>query len=212
MSGIRDVHPLLMGRSRLFGVLVGVCLLTGCLLPQDKSPPPQAYVFEIGAFTPRPAARPSGKTALITVPKAAPGFDTNRIAYTKEPLKLDYYNNSIWSDTPSKMLVPILVKAFEDTGAFKAVMAPPASALADIRIDVDVIRLQHEFMTKPSQVRMTARIKVLAMKSGHVLETQVFEAVEPAPSEDAYGAARAANAAVQKLLGDMVPFVLRNVS
>jgi cholesterol transport system auxiliary component len=47
------------------------------------------------------------------------------------------------------------------------------------------------------------------MKSGHVLGTQVFEAVEPAPSEDANGAARAANAAVQKVLGEMVSFALR---
>ena len=41
------------------------------------------------------------------------------------------------------------------------------------------------------------------------MATQVFEVFEPAPSEDAYGAARAANAAVQKLLGDMIPFALR---
>jgi cholesterol transport system auxiliary component len=160
-------------------------------------------------FSPPTARRSSGKTLLVTVPKAAPGFDSNRIAYTKEPLKLDYYSNSVWSDTPAKMLLPILVRAFEGTGAFKAVIAPPAPTLADMRVDVDVIRLQQEFMTQPSRVRLTARIKVVNMKSGHVLATQVFEAVEPAPSEDAYGAARAANAAVQKVLSQMAPFALR---
>jgi len=155
------------------------------------------------------ARRSSGKTLLVTAPKAAPGFDSKQIAYIKEPLKLDYYNDSVWSDTPSKMLLPILVRAFEGTGAFKAVIAPPAPTLADMRVDVDVIRLQQEFMTQPSRVRLTARIKVLSMRNGHVLATQVFEVFEPAPSEDAYGAARAANAAVQKLLGDMIPFALR---
>ena len=63
-------------------------------------------------------------------------------------------------------------------------------------------------MTQPSKVRLSARIKVLDMKSGQVLGTQVFEAVEPAPSEDAYGAVRATNAAVGKVLGEMVPFAL----
>ncbi len=63
----------------------------------------------------------------------------------------------------------------------------------------------------PSQVRFTARIKVVDMKSGHVLGTQVFEAVEPAPSENAYGAVRATNAAVVKVLGEMVPFALQYV-
>ena len=76
---------------------------------------------------------------------------------------------------------------------------PPAPTLADMRVDVDVIRLQQEFMTQPSRVRLTARIKVLNMKSGHVLATQVFEVLEPAPSEDAYGAARATNAQDQFL-------------
>ena len=78
-----------------------------------------------------------------------------------------------------------------------------------MRVDVDVIRLQQEFMTQPSRVRLMARIKVVDLKSGHVLGTQVFEAVEPAPSEDANGAARAANAAVRKVLDQMVRFALR---
>jgi cholesterol transport system auxiliary component len=45
-----------------------------------------------------------------------------------------------------------------------------------------------------------------------VLETRLFEALESAPSENAAGAARAANAAVQKVLGEMVPFALRALS
>ena len=195
--------------GRLGWALLVMLALAGCTLPQDQSPPAQSYLLEVGTFAPAPARRSSGKTLLVTVPKAAPGFDSNRIAYTREPPKLDYYKDSVWSDAPAKMLLPILVRAFETTGAFKAVVSPPAPGLANLRVDVDVIRLQQEFMTRPSQVRLMARIKVVNLKSGHVLGTQVFEAVEPAPSEDANGAARAANAAVQKVLGEMVPFALR---
>jgi cholesterol transport system auxiliary component len=148
----------------------------------------------------------------VTVSKEAAGFDSNRIAYTREPPKLDYYKDSVWSDTPAKMLLPILVRAFESTGAFKAVVSPPSPVLADFRVDVDVIRLQQELMTMPSRVRLITRIKVVEMKSGHVLETRLFEAIEPAPSENAAGAARAANAAMQKVLGEMVPFALRALS
>ena len=204
-----------VGRRRKLGVawfntvLLAMLALAGCTLPQDKSPPPQIYVLEVGTFAPPLARRSSGKTLLVAAPRAAPGFDSNRIAYTREPLKLDYYSNNVWSDTPAKMLLPVLVRAFEGTGAFKAVVSPPAPTLANMRVDVDVIRLQQEFMTQPSRVRLTARIKVVDMKSGHVLGTRVFEALEPAPSEDAYGAAQAANAAVRKVLGDMIPFTLQ---
>lgn len=190
-------------------MLLGVLALAGCSLPQDKSPPPQTYMLEVGAFTPPSMRRPSSKTLLVTVPKAAPGFDSNRIAYTKAPLKLDYYNNSVWSDTPAKMLTPVLVRAFENSGAFRAVVSPPAPTLANMRVDVEIIRLQQEFTTTPSRVRLAVRVKVIDMKNGHVLGTQVFDAVEPAPSDDAYGAVRAANAAVQKVLGDIVGFTLR---
>ena len=194
---------------RLVGMLEAALALGGWTLPQDQSPPAQTYLLETGTFAPTPARRTSSKTLLVTVPKAAPGFDSNRIAYTREPPKLDYYRDSAWADAPARMLLPILVRTFEATGAFKAVVSPPAPGLANMRVDVDVIRLQQEFMTQPSRVRLMARIKVVDLKSGHVLGTQVFEAVEPAPSEDANGAARAANAAVRKVLDQMVRFALR---
>ena len=198
--------------SRLTWMLGVLLALAGCALPQDSSPPQQAYLLEVGAFTPPPARRSSRKILLVTVSKEAPGFDSNRIAYTREPPKLDYYRDSVWSDTPAKMLLPILVRAFESSGAFKAVVSPPSPALADVRVAVDVIRLQQEFMTRPSQVRLITRLKVVEMKSGHVLETRLFEAIAPAPSENAAGAARAANAVVQQVLNEMVPFALRALS
>jgi len=200
--------------SRLTWALWTLLALAGCALPQDSSPPQQAYLLEVGAFTPppAPARRSSRKILLVTVSREAAGFDSNRIAYTREPPKLNYYQDSVWSDTPAKMLLPILVRAFESSGAFKAVVSPPSPVLADRRVDVDVIRLQQEFMMTPSRVRLTVRIKVVEMKNGHVLETRLFEALEPAPSENAAGAARAANAAVQKVLSEMVPFALRTLS
>lgn len=208
MTGVID-RGRKRGIARFGGMLLAVLTLGGCTLPQDQSPPAQSYLLEVGTFAPAPARRASGKTLLVAPPKAAPGFDSNRIAYTRQPPKLDYYKDSVWSDAPARMLQPILVRAFEATGAFKAVVSPPAPGLANLRVDVDVIRLQQEFMSQPSRVRLMARIKVVDLKSGHVLGTQVFEAVEPAPSEDANGAARAANAAVQKVLEQMVRFALR---
>lgn len=200
-----------MGKKKAFlgGVLLTLLTLAGCTLPQDQSPPAQSYLLDVGSFAPAPARRSRNKTLLVTMPKAAPGFDSNRMAYTRQPPKLDYYRDSVWSDAPARMLQPILVRAFEATGAFRAVVSPPAPGLANVRVDVDVIRLQQEFMIQPSRVRFTARIKVVDLKSHQVLGTQVFEAVEPAPSEDASGAAQAANRATRKVLSEMTSFVLR---
>ena len=102
-----------MKRNKM--LLVGTLLaaaLAGCTLPQDQSPPAQTYLLAVETFAPTPARRASGKTLLVAPPKAAPGFDSNRIAFTRQPPKLDYYRDSVWSDAPARMLLPILVRAF----------------------------------------------------------------------------------------------------
>ena len=38
--------------NRCGWVLLALLALPGCLLPQDKSPPPQTFVLEVGAFEP----------------------------------------------------------------------------------------------------------------------------------------------------------------
>lgn len=188
--------------------VLGVLLATaGCALPGDSSPPAQTYLLEVEALPSNPAQPVSTKTLLVTPPKAAPGFDSSRIAYTRQPLKLDYYRDSVWSDTPARMLQPVLVRALETTGVFPAVVTPPAPGVVNLRLDVDIIRLQQEFMHQPSQVRLTARVKVIDSQSGRVMATRVFDATAPAPSEDAEGAARGANAAVRTLLTELIPFV-----
>ena len=75
---------------RFGGVLLATLALSACLLPQDKSPPRQDYLLEVTSFASPPARRASDKILLVAMPKAAPGFDSNRIAYSREPLKLDY--------------------------------------------------------------------------------------------------------------------------
>lgn len=197
------------------GVLLAgllAALAGGCALPGDSSPPAQTYLLAVDGLAIRPATRASGsKVLLITPPRAAPGFDVTGMAYTRQPPRLDYYRDSVWSDTPARLLQPILVQTFETTGAFKAVVTPPAPTLADWRLDVEILRLQQEFMQQPSQLRLTVRAQVMAATSGHVLATRVFEVATPAPSDNAEGAARAANAAVRTMLEQLTPFVLASL-
>lgn len=199
-------------RDKWLKLLLLCLMLTGCTLPQDHAPPQQTYLLEVSNFPSVLAtSKARRKVLLVNVSKGAPGFDSRNIAYTSAPPQLNYYRDSAWSDTPANMLLPILVQAFERTGAFKAVVAPPSPGLADMRVDVDVIRLQQELMKRPSQVRIVARLKVVDMRNRHVLDTRLFEAVAPAPSDDAAGAARAAQVALEQLLDEMLPFALKNM-
>lgn len=192
-------------RSRLWLTALMLLALAGCAIA-PKEPPPATYVLDaVGAER---SARPSGKVLLVGTPQAQPGFDTSGIAYSLKPLALDYYSQSQWADTPARMLEPLLVRSLERTGAFKAILAPPTPALGEYRLETDIIQLVQEFYQKPSQVRLTMRAKLFDLSSGHVLGTQLFEAVVRAESEDALGGVRAANRAVAEVMTQLTDFVI----
>ncbi|MDO8320525.1 ABC-type transport auxiliary lipoprotein family protein [Rhodoferax sp.] len=146
-------------------------------------------------------------TLLINPPHAASGFDSPRIIYLREPHKLEYFALSQWVDPPARLLGPLLVTAINKTGAFRAVVLMPGAASGELRLDTDIIRLQHEFLTHPSQVRLTLRATLVDDKTRRVLAWQEFEAIEPADSEDAYGGVLAANRAVQKVVDQLAGFL-----
>ena len=169
----------------------------------DSAPLPAAAVAgkvsapAAGGATTQPAARP---TLLVNPPHAAAGFDSPRIVYLRETHRLDYFANSQWVEPPARMLGPLLVAAIEKTGTFAAVVLVPGAADGALRLDSEIIRLQHDFQTLPSRVRFSLRVTLVDDKTRQVLSLQEFEAIEPSTSEDAYGGVLAANRAVQQVV------------
>jgi cholesterol transport system auxiliary component len=98
------------------------------------------------------------------------------------------------------MLGPLLVAAIEKSGAFIAVVLAPGAAEGELRLDSEIIRLQHDFQTNPSRVRFGLRVTLVDDKTRQVVALQEFDAVEPASSEDAYGGVVAANQVVQQVV------------
>ncbi len=201
--------------SLIRGLAVGLALagLSACsALRPTASPATVFYALDrtplaTQAATPTPpGAALAALTLLVNPPHAAAGFDSSRIIYLREPHKLDYFAQSQWVDPPARMLGPLLVAAIEKTGAFRAVVLMPGAAAGEVRLDVDLIRLQHEFLANPSQVRLTVRATLVQERTRRVLAWQEFEAIEPATSEDAYGGVLAANRAVQRVLAHLASF------
>lgn len=192
---------------RMFVAAVAV-VLAGCAQPLLTQPAaPTALLLE-AAPTVRPASRNTGLTLIVSPPQAQAGFDTRRIAYTRTPLTLEYYTRSEWADTPARMLGPLAVRALESSGAFRAVIAGPAPVPVDLRLDLELLRLQQEFTGAVSQVQLELRAKLFDVRGGRVLATQVFTETAPSPSPDALGGARAAGVATGAVLQDLAAFVV----
>jgi cholesterol transport system auxiliary component len=148
----------------------------------------------------------AAQTLIINPPYAAAGYDSQRIIYTRDAHKLEYFAHSEWVDPPARMVAPLLVAAVESTGAFRAVIRGPSAAAGDLRLDTEIIRLQHEFQTQPSRVRFTLRAYVVNEKTRRVVAQREFDTAVPAASEDPYGGVVAANRAVQIVLESLAGF------
>ena len=202
---------------RLAVMAVSMVMLSACSALRPASTPATTYyalgnpprsASAVGKALPIAAITASkASTLLINPPHAASGFDSPRIIYLREPHKLEYFALSQWVDPPARLLGPLLVTAINKTGAFRAVVLMPGAASGELRLDTDIIRLQHEFLTHPSQVSLTLRATLVDDKTRRVVAWQEFEAIEPADSEDAYGGVLAANRAVQKVVDQLAGFL-----
>lgn len=193
--------------SRLFsGILLMSMLLAGCVglsAPQGGSP--DIYVLDASPAVP-PSTIRRELTIAVNLPQARPGFETARIAYFRQPHELNYFAGSRWTDTPARMLQPLLMQALEQGGAFRAVVRAGSTVPADVRLDVELIRLQQNFTVSPSRVQVTLQAQLIDLRARRVLALKQFDVVEDAASEDAYGGVAATNRAVRRVLGDVTEF------
>ena len=186
--------------------LVLAVLLSGCTgLRPAQTETGNTYVLE-----PKPIAKDVRErrdiVLEISAPHAAPGFETAQMAYVQRPYELDYFAANRWADAPSRMLGPILAKALEESGSFGAVVQAPSVVQADVRLVSELVRLQQNFEVRPSRIEMVLRVQLIDVRTRRLFATRVFEATEKAPSDDPYGGVTAANAALQRILEDVVNF------
>ncbi|MBU6433062.1 MAG: membrane integrity-associated transporter subunit PqiC [Nitrospirae bacterium] len=190
---------------RLIGFGIASLVLAGCLSLSREERPIHTFILGLGSSAggaTATAGKPGAGTLLVNVPVAQPGFDTPRMAYTQRPYEVSYYATHQWADPPARMLPPLLVQALEQTGSWRAVVPMPTSVRGDHRVDIDQLELLQTFLQKPSQVRVALRIQIIKLPEYLVLGTRLFEVVEEASNDDAYGGAVAANRAVDRLLKD----------
>jgi cholesterol transport system auxiliary component len=179
------------------------------LLPANL-PPPTLFSFDSPetAMQMEPATpiKVGAPTLIVSIPRAAPGFDSYQIVYIRHAHTFEYFRQSQWVDTPANMLAPLVVTALERCGGFNAVVRSPTSVAGKLRLDLEIVRLQNEFLLLPSQAHFTLRAHLLDTVSRQVVAWREFDALVPAASEDPYGSVLAAKSAVNSVIKELVLF------
>jgi len=200
-------HP-----CRIGALLLGLALLGGCgSLLQGTAP--QATFYALDSLRPAlkqmPKSQPisaSAPTLVVSPTRSASGLDSQRIIYLRQAHTFEYFANSEWADLPARMLTPLIVSALEYGGGFRAIVATQNSATGELRLDTELLRLQHDFTTQPSRVRVTLRAYLVDNTTRQVLAWNEFDETVISGSEDAYGGVVAANSAIKTVLEDLAGF------
>jgi cholesterol transport system auxiliary component len=181
-------------------------LLGGCSLQPVNPVNMTTYALDVEVQFEPAAAGTGVKTLLVNTPSAQPGFNTPRMVYLKRPQEIEYFSRNQWVDSPARMLTPLLIQALERSGKYRAVVHARSAAMADIRLDTEIIRLQHEFLTLPSKIRLTVRAQLIDLNGKRVLATREFDVTEVATGDDPYSGVTATNRAVKVMLLQLVDF------
>lgn len=186
--------------------LAAILALGACTQFQPvKSEAPKLFALQAEPDR-APAAQSASLTLAVSPTRAAPGYDSPRMVYVRKAYELESFAKNQWVDTPARMLAPLLTRALEGSGKFRAVVQSPSPVAADLRLDTEIVRLQHEFTAHPSRVRLTLRAQLIDVKSARVLAGRELDIIEDAASEDPYGGVVAANRAVRRALAELVDF------
>ncbi len=196
-----------MHATRLIPLLL---LLGGCTVLPDTSPvelPTHTYrlVAEAPATTQRQAA-PQGVLQVSPI-RAQAGADSEGIAYRRQAAALDYYSRSRWLNPPARLLQPLVVARLEADRGFSAVLSGNPQAQSDLRLDLELVELLHDFTVNPSVLRLELRASLIDQQTQQVLAQRRFRYHEAAVSASAQGGVEAANRAVAKWLDELSAFV-----
>jgi cholesterol transport system auxiliary component len=192
--------------SLAFPAIALCAALAGCTsLQAPATDSVNVYLLDAQPVVPKAALRRNEVLAVSTM-RARAGFDTTGIAYVTQPHELAYFAKSRWADAPARMLAPLIARALEQCGVFRAVVHNPSAIAADLRLDTELVYLQHEFIGEPSRVRLTLRAQLVDLKKQRVIALREIEEVEPATAANAYAGVEAANRALQRALVRLVEF------
>ncbi len=193
---------------RLFAIILLGAAMTGCSMlkpvPVEQT---SVYLIQTGAVKVA-KARPTHKTLLVTKPRAAAGFDSNKMAYRLKPYQIAHYTKNRWADEPSEMLTPLMVQALQDSHRFHGVVSTPFSGKADLRLSTELEFLIQNYMFKPSRIELQIRARLVDDKTTQVIAVKQFNYTKEAPFGTPYGGVIATNHVVETFLQDLTRFVV----
>ncbi|AOW51441.1 TPA: hypothetical protein JBB06_09555 [Legionella pneumophila subsp. pneumophila] len=195
-------------------VLSSVCFILGILTLMSCSPVkvPVTNEYQLTAYSTKQLTRkPRPITIQVTVPEAVAGYQTEEMLYMKKPFKLEPFVKNAWTSPPADMLFPLLVQSLQSSGYFYAVTSSPYSEEADYRLDTQVLKLEQNFIKKPSILEFSAKIVLTHISDNQIIGSRIVSLQIPCSQDTPYGGVIAANQATFRFTATATDFVVSHI-
>lgn len=153
--------------------------------------------------------RAVARQLVVELPTAPGALSTDRILIRPNPLQAAYLPDAQWAEETPVMVQTLMVRAIEDTNAFRYVGRRPLGASGDYALVTELTDFQAEEAegdTATIRLRLTARL--VREEDAAILSSRTFTASALAPSTDTADLVQSFNQANQELLGALTVWVL----
>jgi cholesterol transport system auxiliary component len=191
---------------------LGALVLPGCALLSAVKVDTQTFMLNPLPLDPPQARHCTAATLLVFPPQAQAIYDTTQMAYTTQAHQVAYFGRHEWAETPSQMLLPLLVRALQNTRCFNAVVAPPYAYHYTHALRTELVELLQDFTSQPPTLRLVLRVQLSDDAAGRVIASKEITLREPLSQGTPEAGVAAANKATEKALREVVTFALAATS
>jgi len=204
-----------MSKSALrLNLVCGVLFLaiSGCsVFPsflRGASPVEQTYFLEPGTEVSGGGQKNCGDIQVGAV-IPAPGFRGSRMAYSTQPLTIEYYAYARWADSVGRLLAAPLRKGLMASGRFDNVISAPTLVQTDFRLEFADLRVIQTFSSPDAQEsvqQLNVQARLFQVEPPRLLDSREFS-YERNSAPNPKAGVEATNLLAAHLVRDLTTFV-----
>jgi cholesterol transport system auxiliary component len=183
----------------------------GCASLFGSDAPPTFFVWQDPGKS-APAAQVLPRTLLVAPTATATFYDTQRIVFAQDAGTRAYYQLANWTERPGKRFDVLLLERLLARNAFAGIAATTSGTRGDLVLSASILDIYHDNAQQPGVVRLRIAVELADRNGRALLARRTLEQEEPLAAESAAAAVAAFDAAVARMLDELVPWVEREAA
>jgi len=161
--------------------------------------------FDLAALPPTGRASTTARSFTVAEPVGIQPFEADRIIVREPGGALSFLGGGQWADRLPRLIQTRLIQSLENSGRLKSVSRPGDKIVSDFQLISEIRAFDIAAGSGEAVVDISA--KIIAEGTGKVVSARVFTARIPVPKVDVGSAAVGLDAALARVLGEMVVWV-----